>query len=66
MARSNYALISALYADKSRGLYSGNYSGAPDLPVNRGWREVKKMRARDPLTRQRLTPVRDFRLTPVA
>ena len=25
MARSNYALISALYADKSRGLYSDIY-----------------------------------------
>ena len=29
-------------------------------------RGVEKMRARDPLTRQRLTPVRNFRLTLVA
>ena len=27
---------------------------------------LEKMRARDPLTRQRLTPVRNFRLTLVA
>ena len=32
----------------------------------RFWSSVEKMRARDPLTRQRLTPVRNFRLTLVA